>query len=91
MFLIGRHTNEGKFMGLRFRKSFKVAPGVKVNLNKKSTSVTFGGKGVHKTYSSSGKKTTSVGIPGTDTTLLLPVVDLVVKNRPVIKGFLQTT
>ena len=65
MFLIGRHTNEGKFMGLKFRKSFKVAPGVKVNLNKKSTSVTFGGKGVHKTYSSSGKKTTSVGIPGT--------------------------
>lgn len=65
MFLIGRHTNDGKFMGLRFRKSFKVAPGVKVNLNKKSTSVTFGGKGVHKTYSSSGKKTTSVGIPGT--------------------------
>ena len=52
-------------MGLRFRKSFKVAPGVKVNLNKKSTSVTFGGKGVHKTYSSSGKRTTSVGIPGT--------------------------
>ena len=52
-------------MGLRFRKSFKVAPGVKVNLNKKSTSVTFGGKGAHKTYSSSGKKTTSVGIPGT--------------------------
>lgn len=52
-------------MGLRFRKSFKVAPGVKVNLNRKSTSVTFGGKGVHKTYSSSGKKTTSVGIPGT--------------------------
>lgn len=52
-------------MGLRFRKSFKVAPGVKVNLNKKSTSITFGGKGVHKTYSSSGKKTTSVGIPGT--------------------------
>lgn len=52
-------------MGLRFRKSFKVAPGVKVNLNKKSTSVTFGGKGIHHTVSSSGKKTTTVGIPGT--------------------------
>lgn len=52
-------------MGLRFRKSFKVAPGVKVNLNKKSTSVTLGGKGVHHTVSSSGKKTTTVGIPGT--------------------------
>lgn len=45
-------------MGLRFRKSIKVAPGVKVNLNKKSTSITFGGKGVHKTISSTGKKET---------------------------------
>lgn len=52
-------------MGLRFRKSFKVAPGVKLNLNKKSSSVTFGGKGVHYTVSSTGKKTKSIGIPGT--------------------------
>lgn len=52
-------------MGFRFRKSFKVAPGVKFNLNKKSVGVTFGGKGAHYTVNSSGKKTTSVGIPGT--------------------------
>lgn len=52
-------------MGLRFRKSIKIAPGVKINLNKKSTSVTFGGKGVHYTASSTGKKTASVGVPGT--------------------------
>lgn len=52
-------------MGLRFRKSIKLAPGVKLNLNKKSTSVTFGGKGLHHTISSTGKKTTSVGVPGT--------------------------
>ena len=52
-------------MSLRFRKSFKIAPGVKLNLNKKSTSVTFGGKGFHHTISSSDRKTTSVGIPGT--------------------------
>ena len=52
-------------MGLKFRKSVKVAPGVKLNLNKKSTSVTFGGKGAHYTVSSTGKKTKSVGIPGT--------------------------
>ena len=51
-------------MGLRFRKSFKVAPGVKVNLNKKSSSVTFGGKGAHYTVNSKGKRTKSVGIPG---------------------------
>lgn len=31
-------------MGLRFRKSIKIAPGVKLNLNKKSTSISFGGK-----------------------------------------------
>lgn len=52
-------------MGLRFRKSIKIAPGIKINLNKKSTSVTFGSKGVHYTASSTGKKTASVGIPGT--------------------------
>lgn len=52
-------------MGLRFRKSIKIAPGVKINLNKKGTSVTFGSKGVHYTASSTGKKTASVGIPGT--------------------------
>lgn len=52
-------------MGLRFRKSIKIAPGVKLNLNKKSTSVTLGGKGVHYTVNSKGKRTASVGIPGT--------------------------
>ena len=52
-------------MGFRFRKSFKIAPGVKLNLNKKSTGLTFGGKGVHYTVNSKGKRTTSVGIPGT--------------------------
>ena len=52
-------------MGLRFRKSIKVAPGVKINLNKKSTSVTLGKKGAHYTVNSKGKKTASVGIPGT--------------------------
>lgn len=52
-------------MGLRFRKSVKIAPGVKLNFNKKSTGVTFGGKGVHYTVNSNGKSTSSVGIPGT--------------------------
>lgn len=52
-------------MGLRFKKSFKIAPGVKLNLNKNSTSVTFGKRGAHYTINSKGKKTASVGIPGT--------------------------
>lgn len=53
------------FMGLRFRKSIKIAPGVKVNLNKKSVGVTLGTKGIHYTINSNGKQTKSVGIPGT--------------------------
>lgn len=52
-------------MGFKFRKSVKIAPGVKLNLNKKSVGVTFGGKGAHYTVNSSGKKTTSMGVPGT--------------------------
>ena len=52
-------------MGLRFRKSIKIAPGVKVNLNKNSTSVSVGTKGKHYTVNSNGKTTKTVGIPGT--------------------------
>ena len=52
-------------MGFRFRKSFKIAPGVKLNLNKKSAGITFGGKGAHFTMNTKGKNTTSVGVPGT--------------------------
>lgn len=49
----------------RFRRSMKIMPGVKVNFNKNSVGVTFGGKGAHYTINSSGRKTASVGIPGT--------------------------
>lgn len=52
-------------MGMRFRKSVKIAPGVKINLNSKSVSVTAGVKGAHHTVSSNGSCTSSVGIPGT--------------------------
>lgn len=52
-------------MGVRFRKSAKIAPGVRVNFNKKSASVSVGGKGAHYTVSSTGRRTSSVGIPGT--------------------------
>jgi len=52
-------------MGLRFRKSFKIAPGVRFNVNKNSTSISFGGKGLRYTINSRGKRTASTGIPGT--------------------------
>lgn len=50
---------------IRFRRSVKIAPGVKINLNKNSISTTFGPKGMHYTISSNGKTTKSVGVPGT--------------------------
>jgi hypothetical protein len=52
-------------MGFRFRRSIRVAPGVRININKKSTSVTVGGKGFHHTVNSKGRRTTTVGLPGT--------------------------
>lgn len=52
-------------MGWRFRRSKKILPGVRINFNKNSTSISFGGKGARYTISSTGKRTTTVGIPGT--------------------------
>lgn len=52
-------------MGFRFRKSFKIAPGIKFNVNKKSVGFTFGKRGAYFTVNSKGKRTTSIGIPGT--------------------------
>ena len=52
-------------MGMRFRKSKKIAPGVRVNLSAKSASISIGPKGFKKTFSTSGRTTTTVGIPGT--------------------------
>lgn len=52
-------------MSLRFRKSIKVLPGVKLNLNKNSHSWTFGGKGMHYTVNKkTGKTTQTMDLPG---------------------------
>lgn len=52
-------------MGFRFRKSFKIAPGVRVNVGKKSIGISAGVKGARVSVNSSGRKTTTVGLPGT--------------------------
>ncbi|MGN0438647.1 MAG: DUF4236 domain-containing protein [Lachnospiraceae bacterium] len=51
-------------MGLRFRKSIKIAPGVKLNLGKKSASISVGTKNVRKTFSTTGRTTSSINLPG---------------------------
>lgn len=52
-------------MGLRYKRSIRICKGVKVNFGKTGASITIGTRGMHHTVHTSGKKTTSVGIPGT--------------------------
>ncbi len=51
-------------MPVRFRKSFKIFPGVKVNMSKGGVSFTVGTKGYHLNFSKRGVRQT-VGMPGT--------------------------
>ena len=52
-------------MGFRYRKSIKLGKGVRLNINKGSVSMSAGGKGARVTVNSKGRKTTTVGLPGT--------------------------
>jgi len=47
-----------------FRKSFRILPGVRLNINRKSVSVTVGKGDAKRTYSSTGRRTTSMDLPG---------------------------
>lgn len=52
-------------MGLRFRKSFKIAPGVKFNVGKKSVGVSVGGKHAGVSFNSKTGARARVSAPGT--------------------------
>lgn len=52
-------------MGFRFRKSVNLGGGFKVNLSKSGVGYSWGTKGVRYTKTSSGKKRTTLSIPGT--------------------------
>lgn len=52
-------------MGFRFRKSINLGNGVRINFNKKSAGISFGTKGARYSINSNGRRTASVGIPGT--------------------------
>ena len=52
-------------MGFRFRKSVKIAPGVRLNIGKKSVGISAGVKGARVSVNSKGRVTKTVGIPGT--------------------------
>jgi hypothetical protein len=52
-------------VGFRYSKRVKIAPGLSVRINKKSVSMTVGGKGARYTINSKGRHTASLNIPGT--------------------------
>jgi hypothetical protein len=51
-------------MALRIRKSFKIAPGIRLNVSKTGLSTSVGGKGFTTNLSKKGARVTA-GIPGT--------------------------
>ncbi len=61
---VRRHINRGDDMAIRFRKTIKLAPGLKLNLGKKSASVRIGGKNMGYSVGTKGR-TASASIPGT--------------------------
>lgn len=64
-------------MPVRFRKSFKIFPGVKVNMSKGGVSFTVGAKGYHLNFSKRGVRQT-VGLPGSG----ISQTSYLVKNEP---------
>ncbi len=68
-------------MGLNFRKSFKLCKGVRVNIGKKSASVTLGPRGMHYTISTSGRQTATVGLPGSGLSYSKTISSGTKKNR----------
>ena len=52
-------------MASYFRKSFKIAPGIHINLSKRGTGISIGARGAHISLSPTGRVTKTVNIPGT--------------------------
>ena len=51
-------------MAVTFRKSIRIFPGVRLNLGRHSVSVTVRVGPLSRTYSTSGRTTTSADLPG---------------------------
>lgn len=83
-------------MGLRVRKSIKIAKGVRLNLNKDSVSFTLGGKGAHYTVNSKGKQTATISIPKTGISYSQSInssngsLNSVEQKKPLKTGILMT-
>ena len=52
-------------MGFRFRRSFKVAPGIRLNLSKRGLGMSVGVRGARVSLGADGKVRRTIGLPGT--------------------------
>lgn len=52
-------------MGFRFRRRITLIPGVRINLSRSGTSLSFGGRGFWYTVGPNGKRRTTISAPGT--------------------------
>ena len=52
-------------MAMRFRKSFRVAPGMRINVSSRGVGASVGVKGLHYSVNSRGQRRTTASIPGT--------------------------
>lgn len=59
--------------GLRFRKTFTILPGVKINLSKTGVSTSLGGHGATVNVGTSGRRMVTLNIPGTGLSYQLPL------------------
>src|SRR5699024_3585571 len=55
----------GCTIALRFRKSFKIGKGLRLNVSKRGVGMSAGKNGLRKSIHSTGSSTSSIGIPGT--------------------------
>ena len=54
-------------MGVRFRRSIRLAPGVRLNVTRTGFGVTAGGRAARYSVHASGRRTVGLGLPGTGT------------------------
>jgi hypothetical protein len=50
---------------MRFQKSIRIAPGIRINLSKSGVGVSVGPRGMKVGVDGKGRRYTSVGVPGT--------------------------
>ena len=59
--------------GVRFRKTWTILHGVKINLSKTGVSTSLGGKGATINVGSQGRRMITLGIPGTGLSYRAPL------------------